>query len=198
MSVNDTPSGENDREGGGSSAASLLPSLFPERTPMTPPQLAAGVEAALAVQRRAVAFGKRPFAAVLLGPDNETVLLSHQSVDQVNHAESSLARLAYCHYDKAFLWRCTLVSTWEPCGMCTATIYWAHIGRIVFAGSNDQLYELTGPGNKENFTMNWHTRDVLKGCPQKDIEVIGPLEAEGKTVVEESDKYWSRTRRSSG
>lgn len=35
-------------------------------------------------------FGKRPFAAVLLGPDNETVLLSHQSVDQVNHAEVSL------------------------------------------------------------------------------------------------------------
>lgn len=103
--------------------AALLPSLFPARTPMTPPQLAAGVEAALAVQRRAVTFGKRPFAAVLLAPDNETVLLSHQSVDQVNHAESSLARLAYCHYDKTFLWRCTLISTWEPCGMCTATIY---------------------------------------------------------------------------
>ncbi|KAK8873252.1 cytidine deaminase-like protein [Apiospora arundinis] len=194
MSANDKfPAEAND---GGGSAASLLPSLFPERAPMTPAQLAAGVEAALAVQRRAVTFGKRPFAAVLLAPDNETVLLSHQSVDQVNHAESSLARLAYCHYDKAFLWRCTLVSTWEPCGMCTATIYWAHIGRIVFAGSNDQLYELTGPGNKENFTMDWHTRDVLKGCPQKDIEVIGPLEAEGKIVVEESDKYWGPTRRS--
>lgn len=105
------------------SAAALVPSLFPARTAMTPDQLRAGVEAALAVQRRAVTFGKRPFAAVLVGPDNKTVLLSHQSVDQVNHAESSLARLAYCHYDKAFLWQCTLVSTWEPCGMCTATIY---------------------------------------------------------------------------
>ncbi|KAK8140409.1 cmp deaminase [Apiospora sp. TS-2023a] len=201
MSAQDVPS-KTDAAGTGiapsAAAATMLPALFPARTPMTPPQLAAGVEAALAVQRRAVTFGKRPFAAVLLGPDNETVLLSHQSVDQVNHAESSLARLAYCHYDKAFLWRCTLVSTWEPCGMCTATIYWAHIGRIVFAGSNDQLYELTGPGNKENFTMDWHTRDVLKGCPQKDIEVIGPLEAEGKIVVEESDKYWSTTRSSSG
>ncbi|KAK8113640.1 cmp deaminase [Apiospora kogelbergensis] len=188
------PAINNGGSGGGGSAASLLPSLFPERTPMSPAQLAAGVEAALEVQRRAVAFGKRPFAAVLVAPDNETVLLSHQSVDQVNHAESSLARLAYCHYDKAFLWRCTLVSTWEPCGMCTATIYWAHIGRVVFAGSNDQLYELTGPGNRENFTMDWHTRDVLQGCPQKDIEVIGPLEAEGRIVVEESDKYWITTR----
>ncbi|KAI0002688.1 cytidine deaminase-like protein [Xylariaceae sp. FL0662B] len=175
-------------------AAALVPSLFPKREPMTPVQIAAGVQAALAVQRRAVMLGKRPFAAALVGPDNETVLLTHQSVDQVNHAESSLARLAYAHYPKEFLWQCTLFSTWEPCGMCTATTYWAHIGRIVFAGSNDQLYELTGPANKGNFTMGWHTRDVLKGCPQKNIEVIGPLEKEGKIVVEESDKYWSKTR----
>lgn len=90
---------------------------------MTPDQITAGVEAALTVQRRAVTFGKRPFAAALVGPDNETVLLTHQSIDQVNHAESSLARLAYTHYTKEFLWQCTLFSTWEPCGMCTATIY---------------------------------------------------------------------------
>ncbi|KAI0137897.1 cytidine deaminase-like protein [Hypoxylon sp. NC0597] len=181
----------------GSSAAGTTPNLFPERKLMTPAQIASGIQAAHNVQRRAVAFGKRPFAAVLIGPDNDEVLLTHQSVDQVNHAESSLARLAYKHYPKEFLWRCSLFSTWEPCGMCTATIYWAHIGRIVFAGSNDQLYELTGPGNKENFTMDWHTRDILKGCPQKNIEVIGPLEDEGRIVVEESDKYWSKTRQAS-
>lgn len=94
----------------GGTAASLLPGLFPARKPMTPAQIAAGVEAALVVQRRAVTFGKRPFAAVLVGPDNETVLLSHQSIDQVNHAESSLARLSYSHYTKEFLWTCTLFS----------------------------------------------------------------------------------------
>jgi hypothetical protein len=42
--------------------------------------------------------------------------------------------------------------------------------------------------------VDWHTKDFLKGCPQKDVEVIGPLEAEGKVVMEESDKYWSKTR----
>lgn len=41
----------------------------------------------------------------------------------------------------------------RTCRMCSATIYWAHIGRIVYAATNDQLAELTGPGNKENFTM---------------------------------------------
>lgn len=101
-----------------STAAHLIaPSLFPARTPPTQLQIRSGINACLQVQRLAMSFGKRPFAAVLIGPDNETVLLTHQSVDQVNHAESSLARLAYCHYSKEFLWRCTLFSTWEPCGV---------------------------------------------------------------------------------
>jgi hypothetical protein len=33
--------------------------------------------------------------------------------------QSSLARLAYSHYSKEYLWQCTLVSTWEPCAMCS-------------------------------------------------------------------------------
>lgn len=102
-----------------SAAQAIAPELFPARTSITPAQIEAGINVCLGIQRRAVTFGKRPFAACLLGPDNETVLLMHQSVDQVNHAESSLARLAYCHYSKEYLWRCTLVSTWEPCAMCS-------------------------------------------------------------------------------
>lgn len=102
-----------------SAAREIAPHLFPERIPITQSQIEAGINCCLSIQRRAVTFGKRPFAACLLGPDNETVLLQHQSVDQVNHAESSLARLAYSHYSKEYLWRCTLVSTWEPCAMCS-------------------------------------------------------------------------------
>jgi len=100
-------------------AREIAPHLFPPRTTPTRTQIEAGINKCLEVQRRAVTFGKRPFAAVLLAPDDETVLLMHQSVDQVNHAESSLARLAYCHYSKEYLWQCTLVSTWEPCAMCS-------------------------------------------------------------------------------
>ena len=57
-------------------------------------------------------MNKRPFAAVLVGPDHETVLLTHQSVDHVNHAEASLARMGACHYTQEYLWTCTLYSTW--------------------------------------------------------------------------------------
>jgi len=176
-----------------SAAHAIVPELFPPRTSPTKAQINAAINAALSVQRRAASFGKRPFAAVLLGPDNETILLSHQSVDQVNHAESSLARLSYLHYPKEFLWQCTLVSTWEPCAMCSSTIYWAHIGRIIYAATNEQLATLTGPGNKENFTMKWHCRDVLEGS-QKDIEIIGPVDGMDQVVMTESDQYWSKTR----
>jgi hypothetical protein len=74
-----------------------------------------------------------------------------------------------------------------------ATIYWSHIGRVIFAATNEQLAQLTGPGNKENFTMKWHTRDILLD-QQKDIEVIGPVEGMDKVVMKESDVYWRGTR----
>lgn len=174
-------------------ALSKVPHLFPQRLFLSQTQISASILAALHIQRLATTMNKRPFAAILLGPDNETVLLSHTSVDQVNHAESSLARLAYVHYTKEYLWQCTLVSTWEPCAMCTSTIYWAHIGGIVYAASNENLAALTGFGNRENFTMNWACRDVLKG-QQKDVEVIGPVEEMERVVIEESDVYWRTTR----
>ena len=74
-----------------------------------------------------------------------------------------------------------------------ATIYWAHIGRVIYAATNEQLAALTGPGNKENFTMKWHTRYILLD-QQKDVEIIGPVEGMDKIVVEESDLYWSKMR----
>ncbi len=66
--------------------------------------------------------------------------------------------------------------------------YWANIGRVVYAATNEQLAQLTGPGNKENFTMKWHTRGIFLG-QQKDVEIIGPLEGMDKIVVEHSDLY---------
>jgi tRNA(Arg) A34 adenosine deaminase TadA len=90
-----------------------MTNIFPTRPPNpTTEQKQRGIQACLVVQRRAQSMGKRPFAAVLMAPDNETVLLSHQSVDHVNHAEASLARLAACHYTQEYLWTCTLYSTW--------------------------------------------------------------------------------------
>lgn len=156
----------------------------------------AAFDACLSVLHLALTMGKRPFTAVLVASDNETVLLTHQSIDHVNHAESSLARLAASHYTQAYLWQCTLYTTWEPCAMCTATCYWANIGRIIYAAAETDLAKLTGQGNEENMTMAMPCRDVIKGS-QKDIHIIGPIEGVDAVVVKESDVYWAPRRLSS-
>ncbi|KAK4580416.1 hypothetical protein LTR86_000619 [Recurvomyces mirabilis] len=166
--------------------------------PLQPPQPSAeqirkAIEACLRVQNLGVEMGKQPFAAVLVGADNETILLSHSNLDHVNHAESSLARLAASHYTQAFLWTCTLYSTWEPCAMCTATCYWANIGRIVYAASEEQLMPLTGEGNESNMTMAMPCRKVLEGS-QKEVEIVGPIEGLDRVVIEASDIYWRPVR----
>jgi tRNA(Arg) A34 adenosine deaminase TadA len=81
------------------------------------------LRAANAIAREAAAQGHHPFGAVLVGPD-DTILMTQGNVDTVRHAETALARRAAAEYDRDFLWRCTLVSTFEPCAMCAGTIYW--------------------------------------------------------------------------
>ena len=170
--------------------------LFPQRPPITTAQVGEVLSAVLKVQEEASTnayANKRPFAAILLGPDNTSVLMTHFSISHIRHAESELARLASDHYTQEFLWTCSLVSTWEPCAMCTGTLYWANIGRVVYGASEEALKRLTGEGNSENMTLSLECRQVL-ARGQKDVDVIGPVaEWEGK-IVESAKKWWERHR----
>jgi tRNA(Arg) A34 adenosine deaminase TadA len=47
------------------------------------------------------------------------------------HAERLIASRAAQTYDLAFLARCTLYTSAEPCATCAGAIYWAGIGRVV-------------------------------------------------------------------
>ncbi|KIW25171.1 uncharacterized protein PV07_10832 [Cladophialophora immunda] len=162
----------------------------PTRTSLTKEQIDAALKACLDLQNNATALHeKRPFAALLLGPDNTTVLLTHFSISHVQHAETELARLATIHFSQKYLASCTLVSTWEPCAMCTGTLYWSNIGRLVYAAGEEKLKDLTGGNNQENMTMSLPCRDVLK-AGQKGVEVIGPVKDWEERVVEESGKWW--------
>ena len=145
--------------------------------------------AANAVAREAAAEGHHPFGAVLVGPD-DTILRSQGNVDTVRHAETELARRAAAEYDREYLWRCTLVSTFEPCAMCAGTIYWANIGRVVYGAEESTLLALTG-ASPENPTMHLPCRVVL-ASGQKQIEVIGPFpELEAELIAPHRD-FWRR------
>ena len=146
---------------------------------MTADQITRHLRRANDVAKRAMANGHHPFGAVLVAPDHQTVLAEQCNVDTVNHAESVLARTAALNYSPAYLWQCTLVTTFEPCAMCAATAYWANIGRIVYGASEEKLLALTG-SHAANPTLSLPCRQVF-ASGQKAIEVIGPapeLEAE--------------------
>ncbi|WP_371746467.1 nucleoside deaminase [Aminobacter sp. SR38] len=93
------------------------------------------------------ASGNHPFGAILVGPDGDVLLSSGNTYAQdrgVGHAEANVARAAAQQYQPAFLERCTLVTSVEPCCMCAGACYWAGIGTVVYGLSEKRLAELTG------------------------------------------------------
>ena len=138
----------------------------------------------------AMSLGRHPFGALLVAPDGDTVLAEQGNVDTVNHAESVLARTAALNYRAEYLWQCTLVTTAEPCAMCAATQYWAHIGHLVYSITEARLLQLTG-NHSENPTMDLPCREVF-ARGQKEIEVIGPVaEVEAEIAALHLD-FWKK------
>jgi tRNA(Arg) A34 adenosine deaminase TadA len=156
---------------------------------MTRDQILAHLRSADAVAREAVVHGHHPFGAVLVGPDDR-VLMRQANINTVRHAETEIARRAADAYPPEFLWTCTMVSTGEPCAMCTGTLYWANIGRLVFGFEEDKLLALTG-NHPKNPTLSLRSHVVL-ASGQKKIEVLGPFpEIEDELLTPHRD-FWKR------
>ncbi len=148
------------------------------------------LRAANAIAQRALAAGHHPFGALLVAPDQQTVLIEQGNVDRVNHAEAVLARAAAARFDPAYLWGCTLYTTVEPCCMCAGTQYWAHIGTLVYGMSERGLLQLTG-AHPENPTLNLPCREVF-AHGQKSIKVWGPIAEVEAEIVALHTTFWKR------
>ncbi len=155
---------------------------------MTLEQQLAHLRRAQDIAREAMALGRHPFGALLVAADGETVLLEQGNVDGVNHAESVLAREAAQRFDAGTLWGCTLVTTVEPCAMCAATQYWAHIGGLVYGLSERRLLALTG-NHAENPTLDLPCREVF-AAGQKAMQVVGPLPEIEEEIAELHRSFW--------
>ena len=158
---------------------------------MTPsPQTIRHLQYANQIALRAHTFGHHPFGAILVAPDDETVLLTQGNVDTVNHAESVLIRTAATNFSADYLWNCTLYTTVEPCAMCAATQYWANIGRLVYGLSELRLLELTGDHPK-NPTLNLPCREVFSRG-QKAIVIQGPIFEVEAEVAAVHQHFWQQ------
>lgn len=160
------------------------------RTEPTREQVVALLRRAQALAERAMRAGHHPFGALLVAPDGETVWMEQGNVDGVNHAEAVLAREAAARHDPDTLWRCTLVTTVEPCAMCAGTQYWAHIGRLVYGMSERGLLAFTG-AHPENPTLDLPCREVF-ARGQKAVEVIGPVAALQAEISALHRDFWTR------
>jgi tRNA(Arg) A34 adenosine deaminase TadA len=98
---------------------------------------------------RAVAVGRAgmlerlggPFGAVIAGPDDRTIAEGCNRVTSANdptaHAEISAIRAACATLGTFQLAGYTLYTSCEPCPMCLAAAYWAHVDEIVFGATRD-------------------------------------------------------------
>ncbi len=111
---------------------------FPANTrPMTPDEIFLARALELARQGSNSGDGG-PFGAVLVR-NGEIIAEGWNRVviskDPTAHAEISAIRSACQTLGRFHLDGCTLYASSEPCPMCLAAAYWAHIDRIVFANS---------------------------------------------------------------
>jgi tRNA(Arg) A34 adenosine deaminase TadA len=157
---------------------------------LTPEQIVRHLRRANAVAQRAMGLGRHPFGALLVAPDGETVLAEQGNVDTVNHAESTLARTAALNFSTDYLWGCTLVTTVEPCAMCSGTQYWANIGTLVYGMTESRLLQLTG-NHHENPTFDLPCREVF-ARGQKAITMIGPVPEVEEEIAALHRDFWKR------
>jgi len=159
-------------------------------TAPSPEQILRFLRRANQIAARSVAMGHHPFGALLVAPDHATILLEQGNVNTVNHAEAVLARTADLNFTAAYLWDCTLYTTVEPCAMCSATQYWANIGRLVYGLSESGLLALTG-ADPQNPTLDLPAREVY-ARGQKPIQVLGPIPEVEEEIAALHRTFWRK------
>ncbi|RFA08590.1 hypothetical protein B7R54_04625 [Subtercola boreus] len=131
---------------------------------------------AISVSESAVRHGNHPFGALLTDAAGEVVLTAENTVisesDVTAHAETNLVRQASAAFPAAALADFTLYTSCEPCPMCSGAIFWAGIGRVVFALDEVGLYDITGSTGDAPVLM-LPCRDVF-ARGNRAVDVAGP------------------------
>jgi guanine deaminase len=103
-----------------------------------------------------------PFGAVIVR-DGKVVARGWNQVTTANdptaHAEILAIRVACRRLRRFHLDDCELYTSCEPCPMCLAAIYWAHLGRVFFANTRQDAARI---GFDDNFLYREVARPVAK------------------------------------
>ncbi|MEX0808813.1 MAG: nucleoside deaminase [Dongiaceae bacterium] len=110
---------------------------------MSTPQFhESGMRVALEAARAAIAAGELPYGAAVIGADGVAIAVEHDRVaasgDPTRHGEFDAVRAAIAARG-GDLSGCILVSTVEPCAMCSGAAWYAGIATAVFGLSMEDL-----------------------------------------------------------
>lgn len=92
------------------------------------------------------AAGEMPYGSLLVGPEGQIFVEDWNTVsserDITAHPELKVARWAGRELAPEIARKTTLYTSCQPCIMCVGAIERSGLGRVVFALSTDQFYEL--------------------------------------------------------
>jgi tRNA(Arg) A34 adenosine deaminase TadA len=134
------------------------------------------IRRAIEIAQHARDHGNHPFGALLVDENGQILLEAENSVvtgkDSTGHAETNLMRLASAKFYEAYLAKCTVYTSTEPCPMCSGAIFWANVRRVIYGLSEEKFYDLVGSDSEE--ILHLPCREILDEG-NKDIEVVGPI-----------------------
>lgn len=96
-----------------------------------------------ALKQAEIAFdeGEIPVGAVVVA-NNVIIARAYNQTEKLNdptaHAEMLALTAATNYLGTKYLNECSLYVTLEPCGMCAGAVYWAQLGKLIYAAGDDQ------------------------------------------------------------
>ena len=147
----------------------------------------------IALAARARWHGDQPFGALVLAADGRVVAEAGNreitAADPTAHAEMLALRETEAVLAPSGLAGATAYASTEPCPMCAAGLYWAGVGRIVFALGGSRLYGRVGAmaGNQ----LHLGSRELVERG-QREVRVTGPAGAGGlhDAALAVHDGFW--------
>ncbi len=101
---------------------------------------------AIALAEEGIASGNEPFGSLLVGPGGEVLVESYNTVAQDRdisaHPELKLAVWAARELSPEVAAGTTMYTSCQPCAMCSGALARSGLGRVVFALSSEQFFQL--------------------------------------------------------
>jgi len=131
--------------------------------------------------------GNDPFGALLSDTSGNIVLEAENTVgenrDATCHAEQNLMSMASRRFSREELGRLVLVTSTEPCAMCSGATFWTGVRTVVYGLPEKALCEMcTSAGNPTPPVLDHPCAEVFAGCYGHPTQVIGPVLEEESRV----------------